>query len=280
MALRKGGEAIKKASERNSGDFQARNWIRWEEDEQKTIRFLTDMDDIITVWVHEYVQGHGNKTGSLICRREFGKDCELCEADVKRREKSYGIAVEREAVYNSKTNKLKGFRDVKVEVTIEGEEKEVPLVGIVAQAAKNFWSKFYVIHDRYSTITDRDYDIKRVGKSMDTDYHIFPNPESTLKNPEKYDELLPDIEEMLEHMASDEYYDRLLRGITPEKNEKKGKGRKAAPKAQDDDDDELEDEDSTFAKLKEQKEKLKKSARVEATADDDDDEFDSIEEAS
>ena len=252
MALRKGKEHLDAATKRSSGNFSGSRFLHWEDGESKLIRFLTDTDDIVTVYLHEMVKGHNDKNYTLVCRKEFDKDCELCATEAKRREKSYGIAVEREEVREDGT--LKGYRDVK---TDSGE----PSVQVIAMGHKNFWSKFHVAAERFGTLCDRDYDVLRRGKSMDTDYHAFPLDPLPIENfDKKYEEFKPDVEKMLERMASDEWYDKCLRGIEPEK--KDDSGSKAASTASSESDYDLPDDDSELEKLRAKNAEIKEKAAV------------------
>lgn len=257
MPLRKGREHLQKAATRTGGDFQGSRFFYWEDGETKILRFLTDAEDIITVYVHEMVPTFDGKQKGFVCRQEFGERCELCDNEVKRREKGYGIAVWREEVREGK--KIVGYRDVTEEVEVEEDGKKrmkvVPWVGVVAQGPKNFWSMLDAAYDKYGTIRDRDFELMRKGKSTDTQYHLFPNDPVDIPNlDERYAKYIPDLEGLLERMGSQEYYDRWLRGqgIDEEDRAKSNGGRVAK-------DDDL-DEESEFERLRRKQQELRATA--------------------
>lgn len=254
MALRKGREHLKKAAAKSGGDFQGSRFFYWEDGETKVLRFLTDAEDIITVYVHEMVPTHDGKQKGFICRQEFGEQCELCDGEVKRREKGYGIAVWREEVREG--GKIVGYQDVTEEEEKDGKTKTVPWVGIVAQGPKNFWSMLDAAYDKYGSIRERDFELMRKGKSTDTQYHMFPIDPIEIPNiDERYKNYLPDLEGMLGRMGSAEYYDKHLRGITKDDDGKKDNSSQPAQKGDDDLDDETE-----FEKLRKKQQEIKAGA--------------------
>ena len=250
--LRKGREHLQRAATRGGGDYTGSRWFYWEDGETKALRFLTDADDIITVFIHEQIPTHDDKKKSFVCRQEFGEKCELCDEDYKRRERGYGIAVWREEVREN--GKLAGYEDKTEEEEVEENgktrKKIVPWVGIVAQGPKNFWSRLDAAFDKYGTLRDRDFELMRRGKSTDTDYHLFPaDPLEIPDIDERYANYMPDVEAMLTRMGSAEYYDKHLRGISADGDDKKEQ--KASG-----DDDSLPSDEEELARLKKSKEKV------------------------
>lgn len=225
-SFRKGTDHLKASATRTPGEKFVNNFLSWKDGDTKTVRFLTDGDQIITVAVHEQVDCFDGKKRSFVCRREIdGKDspCELCDIAnatqnqrARRRELGYGIAVLRLEHRNEK-----GQVDSYVDATDTVDGKTVPIVGIVRQGPKNFWAQALAAYEKYGTLLDRDYDIGRRGSTTDTTYTMFPNAPVAL--PEgvtdwndylatRYNGYIPDLEALLTRMGSQEYYDRFLRG--------------------------------------------------------------------
>jgi hypothetical protein len=223
---RKGMEAIKAAASRTGGGGDT-SFFNWQDGETKILRFLTDKQDIVTVWVHEQVisEGGDGKKRPFVCRTEFRDEnnnpmpCELCARNFKRREKGYGIAVQRVEIRDD-SNNLTGYADRVEEKEIDDngvkKVKKVPVVGVVAQGPKNFWNYPYAFAEKYGTLRDRDYEVKRDGKDLKTTYHFFPIDPVEIPNlDERYANYLPELEKILEAMGSPAYYDKHLRGIDP-----------------------------------------------------------------
>jgi hypothetical protein len=221
--VRKGIEKVQESVER-SGSFSggSRRYFKWTPGEAKTVRFLTDGDDIAMAVIHEFVPCHDGSKRSFVCRQEFDERCELCDTpDVRKREIAYGIAVWREpvkkdgkTVFRTKTEMLD------IEVDGKKDSKEVPWVGIIQQAPRNFWAWFYVAYNNKGTLLDRDYTIKRIGQGKETDYQPFPEDPQDL-DLSKFKEYMPDLEGMIQFLGSKEYYDKWLHGITESRDESK-----------------------------------------------------------
>lgn len=225
--FRKGADYLKASASRSpGGDRFVNNFLSWKDGETKTVRFLTDGDQIITVAVHEQVDCFDGKKRSFVCRREIdGKDspCELCDIAnasqnqrARRRELGYGIAVLRLEHRNEK-----GQVDSYVDATDTVDGKAVPVVGIIRQGPKNFWAQALAAFEKYGTLLDRDYDIGRRGSTTDTTYTMFPNAPVALPDgvadwnaylSNRYTGYVPDLEALLTRMGSQEYYDRFIRG--------------------------------------------------------------------
>lgn len=176
---------------------------------KKIVRFLTD--EVVTCTLYEFVKGGPDGKGrdfiapaSLI--DDEGKPLfeevagekdfflenniqlpnykgELKPAKDEAKERTLGLAVLREE-YTAKEDR--GGREVAVVKTRDlvekreyetkdGEKKtaEGPVIGIVKQGYKNFWSTLVGYYQRYGTICDRDYEITRKGNGTDTTYSII-----------------------------------------------------------------------------------------------------------
>lgn len=213
--FRKGMESLQESADR-SLLIGSRRFFRWAPGEEKTIRFLTDGEDIILARVHEYVTCFDGSKRSFVCRRQLDEECELCKSDDEKaskwRELGYGVAVWREP--RRKDGRIVfGTKLEEVEVEKDGAivREMQPWVGIIAKAPRNFWSWFNGAYQTKGTLLDRDYTIKRVGSGMDTVYQAFPEDPQPL-DLEKFAPFVPNLEEMLLGMGSKEYYDRWLHG--------------------------------------------------------------------
>ena len=228
--IKRGREAINESLAKSSGggksDYAQTNWISWKAGETKTIRFLTDIDDILVVAVHSMVDTHDGKKANFVCRSVFDAPCELCAADVYKRDAGYGIAVVRQPVYDTVdgANKIVGYEDQVVEYDDETPQgivkKRKPVVGIVNQSMRNFWNTLTLVHEKYGSFKDFDMEIVRQGKTTDTTYVSFPLPVKPIENiDERYENFIPDLEGFLTRIGSQEYYDSRLHGIVAEKKD-------------------------------------------------------------
>lgn len=201
--MKKGIEEIKAAAERPASKGSSRNYFKWAAGEEKVIRFLTDGEDILLAEMHEFVPCADGSKRSFVCRKEFDADCPICEEvpDSRRRQIGFGIALWRE------TKREKGQVVTVDHLNDDGKA----YVGIIQQSPRNFWSFFWAAYDRYGTITDRDYSVNRQGSGVDTTYTAFPDNKADIDTSE-YSELMPDLEDYLQRMGSEEYYNRFYYG--------------------------------------------------------------------
>jgi hypothetical protein len=253
--FRKGAEEFQKAVETaasRGGGFTDTEWFRWKDNETKIIRFLSDAKDLYTTVMHEGVLSADGRRRSFVCRKENpkspeGTTCELCALfevskaanpddtskwQANPREKVWGLAVLR-VEHRDDQNKLDGYMDFVV--TDEKTGKPKPVVGILRQAVKNFWNQPYAYYQRYGTLRDRDYEIKRTGgMSLDTQYITVPCDALEIANiEERYAKFTPDIEAVLTRMSSQEYYDKHLRGASEQSSDApQPNGQQAAAQAQ------------------------------------------------
>ena len=227
--IKRGREAINESLARSSGggknDYPETKWISWKSGETKTVRFLTDIDDILVVSVHSMVDTHDGKKSNFVCRSVFDAACELCAADVYKRDSGYGIAVVRQAVYDvvDGNNKIVGYEDQVVEYDAETPQgivrQKKPVVGIVNQSMRNFWNTLTLVHEKYGSLKEFDMEIVRQGAMTDTTYVSFPLPAKPIDNiDERYESYVPDLEGFLTRIGSQEYYDSRLHGIVADDN--------------------------------------------------------------
>src|SRR4051812_47542130 len=98
LQVRKGLDKVNEVAQRQTFSGQKNRFINWKADETKTIRFLTEGDEIVLTALHEFVPTFDQKRNSFVCRRELEgvTECELCDSIDKPRELALAVAVERE----------------------------------------------------------------------------------------------------------------------------------------------------------------------------------------
>lgn len=128
-------------------------FLYFKEDSKIRVRFLTDMEEGLEITFHDSFQLGVN----VPCQEEFGRDCEYCENEDLRTRKMYVWSV------------------------YDYESKEVKLL----MAAVNNCSPVPALaslYESYGTLTDRDYEIKRVGKGQNTTYSVIPLDKMKFRN--------------------------------------------------------------------------------------------------
>lgn len=244
MSFKKGmgvvNDALTRLSNQNK-DFSkglTTKFLTWGDNESKVVRFLTTGDDIIFADIHEFVQSFDGKKRSYVCREVFGAECELCNRplgskktpETMRREVGYSVVVVREPKFTqdpetgrnvrvfagSGENSYPEHRDAVVEYEMsDGRMGKAPYVAIVNQGIR-FWGQIAVHSSRLENqgldLTDRDFEIIRMGKGTQTTYSVIPAYGATIDDLSKYNPYIPDIEGLLKRMGSQEYYDRYLHG--------------------------------------------------------------------
>lgn len=249
MGFRRGVEHLKEAASRGGG-FDKTRYFRWNTGESKILRMFFDMDEVFSVWFHEMVECSDGRSRSFVCRQEIGETCELCAVTsngerARRREIGIGVAIQR--VEHREAGNIVGYSDAVEEI----EGKKVPIVGLVKMGPRNFWAKFEHFYARYGTVIDRDYEVTRIGSGTSTDYIVVPcDPVALPERQEswrtyldvRYGDFVPNVEEMLMRYASQEYYDRFLRGQAQQ-------GETGSP-------DDVETEQTVFERLRAERERL------------------------
>ena len=212
-----------------------------------------ELDSWITVDQHQMVPTKGKPSWwpeganypdrmGAVCRADpaFARmydNCYICDHIVdgkkvrKPSARDWALACIREEVIGDGSDALGGsemkgrvlgYRDKTREVTIpakDGEpEKTITekAIVVVNQGFKNFFGALKGFGERYGTILDRDYYIKREGNSTDTVYQIVPNDpiddengnRIDLRNPEHMKRYAHNIDlgEVVAERASDEFY--------------------------------------------------------------------------
>lgn len=197
-------------------------FLFFKEDSKVRVRFLTDMEDGLEVPFHDSFQLGVN----VPCQETFGRDCEYCENEDLRTRNMYVWSV------------------------YDYESKEVKLL----MAAVNNCSPVPALaslYESYGTLTDRDYEIKRIGKGQNTTYSVIPLEKMKFRNtkvkPMSEQAMLKCIDKAY---PADNSEDLEEEDETPKKNKNKGaksnnkplKGKMNEPEETDDDWDEEEEE--------------------------------------
>lgn len=170
--------------------------LRWKKDkEEKYVLFLTSMDDVVRVQVHEWINvGEAEKRNgdtytryeSFISRKDpnIGEDYDDLEdrLDQMPRDRHMGVAVELEPIMETYRGRQrpKGFT-VKTETYTSKEgEKEQPVIGVVTQANKNFWAWLKSYDSGHNPINEVPMSVTREGQDKDTIYTFVPFDSQTV----------------------------------------------------------------------------------------------------
>lgn len=127
--------------------------LYFKEDTKSRVRFLTDMEEGLEIPFHDSFQLGVN----VPCQEIFGRDCEYCENDDLRTRNMYAWSV---YDYESK--------EVKILFFAVNNCSPVPALAS--------------LYESYGTLTDRDYEIKRIGKGQNTTYSVIPLEKMKFRN--------------------------------------------------------------------------------------------------
>lgn len=289
-AALKGAEGINEAAERRGGGGNFRPFapeLQWREDgDEKYVLILTPIEEALGFNIHEWIptgtfekqNGETSKKYDwFMCRKDaaIGDDgCEICDRlDDNAKTRTFGVGVELEPVIEpgrGGRNKVVGFEVKTATYNKKGEDDEsievtYPVIGVISQAAQNYW-KTLVTHDEaQSDITETPFQIIRRGKGSDTDYdfiHFMEKPVdlsnlldyidgvSYLSSQEEFEGLIAEVEALdddleaaikladalltvrLNELADEERFEELVPGVNYDDirrwgDKGKGKGKKA-----------------------------------------------------
>lgn len=241
--LRKGTEEIvKSAAGGGGGKFTP--FLSWKDGDVKLLYFLTAAEDIPKLKLHNFVEipyedSDGNEAtryDTFVCRKdpafreESGNTCDLCDRVGQAAvEKFVALAVELEPVKEGK--KITSVQPVMRQFEDrEGNDREVPQIGLVVQASRNFFAP-YVAWESRKDLEETSFEVQREGASTDTKYYFFPVD----SRPDLTDIEVPSLEDLIERMGSEEKYadvSDLKPGSQKSWGDKKGKGKGTSAKAQ------------------------------------------------
>lgn len=223
--FRTGTDLIKQDAARKGGKRRFTPNIYWKPGDVRVLAWLTEAGDIPKVRLHQMVRipddrfDSGVRYETFLCKKdpaiadEFGGACELCD-DVEHDavERYVALAVELEPVKEGKKVKelkvkLDEYKDK------DGNDQTAPRWGLVIQASKNFFSYFAAYDEANGDIREVAWEIHREGGSTDTKYHPFVvmNGPNAVPLPDLSDVVdnIPELEELLENMASEEKYEQV-----------------------------------------------------------------------
>lgn len=209
--LRKGTEEIRKSAESGGGAGKFTPFIGWKDQDTKLIYFLTPAEEIARLRLHNFVEfqtDDGSRYDTLVCRKdpafrdESGNTCDLCDrVGHAATEKHVALAIELEPVKDGKKiiavkPAMRKYEDR------EGNEKEVPQVGLVVQASTNFFAPYVAWGSRLE-LEETSFEVQREGASTNTKYYFFPVNEK----PDLSEFDLPSLDDVIERMGSEEKYE-------------------------------------------------------------------------
>lgn len=183
--FRRGAEAIERASQRKSGGRFA-PVFKFEAGETKYVQFLTSMDEIPTVLMHQFiVVGHredGNpRYERFISRRDEaldgadGYDELIDRFGVTPTNRSIALALEVEPEVSRSGGKrtIEGFVPATRQFERDGETVTVPAFGLIIESPHTFFTHLAANADLMA-IEDTIFAVKRTGKTTDTTYTFIP----------------------------------------------------------------------------------------------------------
>ena len=132
----------------NKGKF-----IFFKEGTKIRLRFLNDMEDGVEIPFHDSFKLGVN----VPCQEMFGRECSYCEDEDLRTRNMYVWSV-----YDYESKKVKLF------MFAVNNCSPVPALASM--------------YETYGTITDRDFEIKRIGKGQNTTYSVIPLDKKKFRN--------------------------------------------------------------------------------------------------
>ena len=137
-------DSIKKAAKEQGGDRA--KIMYWKDGDKKRIRFINDMEDGTEVIFHNSFKDNIN----AFCLKQVGKECPYCGDERVKDKKQFAWSV-----WDYEAEEVKIFMFV-------ASSKCSPILNLAS------------MYEDYGTRTDRDYNIKREGKQLSTNYSVIP----------------------------------------------------------------------------------------------------------
>lgn len=217
--LRTGTEYLKPSSGKK------KKWtpfISWSDGDSKTVAFLTPIDQVAKVRMHDFVKvpadnEKGWRFEHFMCRKdpawlaESGGFCPLCdEIGAKVVEKHTAVGLELEPITNG-TPQVTGLNVVTKNYQREdGTEVSYPQWGLIRQSFGNFFNYFTAFGQKWGDITHVAFDVARVGGDRTTSYIIMPVIGIEVPDVSEYE--IPSLSDVLESLGSKEKYEENLPG--------------------------------------------------------------------
>ena len=137
-------DEIKNAAKEQGGDRA--KIMYWKDGDKKRIRFLNDMEEGQKVIFHSSWEDRI----TALCLEQVGKKCPYCGDDRCKEKKMFAWSV-----YDYESEEVRIFMFV-------ASSKCSPVLNLAS------------MYEDYGTLTDRDYNIKREGKQLNTNYSVIP----------------------------------------------------------------------------------------------------------
>lgn len=204
-------QAVKNINTPRTGGGRRFNYFGLEDGESMILRFITDIDEIVTCDFYEFVEvtidGKPTKQSFIVAPDYYAEDDTQNPEDwvlkyggqvqdyntkelgpPKPKERTVAVAVEREAIpiEGAKGSKPKfKYQDKIIEVTVKKRDKDGKETGeeetlygrnfiLIRKDAKTFWGNIAGYASEFQTLVDRDYKITRSGKQLATNYGAIP----------------------------------------------------------------------------------------------------------
>lgn len=215
--FRKGAQVIVQSGQTGGESSKRPNFINWESDEKKYLQFITPLEEIPTVLMHQFIITGERDNGSYIYNDfvsrkdpafdgEDGYDPIWDRFEVQPRLKSVALAAVLQPV--RKNGKISGWEVA----SKQRRDDEIPDIGLIVQTPSNFfrWLTTFA-DDTGNAIEDCVFSITRRGEKISTRYD-FIKTEHPAIDLSKYSEYFIDIEEYLGGLGDE---DRLRSLIDP-----------------------------------------------------------------
>lgn len=262
--FRRGGAAIlhNPPTESQTSNGPRPQFIQWNQDEKKFIQFITPLEEIPRVKMHQFIITGSRDDGSpiyndFVSRRDAGIDGESgydpiwTRFDIVPRDRCVAAAAALTPQRDSE-GKISGW-EVATKTTRKGDS--IPEIGLIIQHPANFFSWLATFEsDTGGSIENNIFSVTRRGEKISTRYE-FINTSMPPVDLSEYADRIPDIDEYLTHL-SDENRVRSLIDPLPDdaKLSRFAPEKKAAPTAKSDDtppwDDEEAPSNTRFAALR------------------------------
>jgi len=212
--FRKGSAAIlanpqRSAAANNDGNPRPQ-FVQWEQEEKKFIQFITPLEDIPRVKMHQFIITGQRDDGSFIyndfvSRRDAaldgpdGYDPIWTRFDTQPRDRCVAAAAALEPIRGS-GNKIEGW-EIAAKTNRRGES--TPEVGLIIQHPANFFSWLATYEsDTGNAIQDRVFTVTRRGEGINTRYDFIATDFPSFDAGELAD-LSPNIDEYLSYLSDE-----------------------------------------------------------------------------
>lgn len=218
--FRKGGAAIlhNPAPTGGASDGTPRpQFIQWAQEEKKYIQFITPLEDIPRVKMHQFIITGAREDGSLIyndfvSRRDAGIDGEdgydpiWTRFDLVPRDRCVAAAAALEPIRNSE-GKISGW-NIATKTTRKGET--IPEIGLIIQHPANFFSWLATFEsDTGASIENSIFSVTRRGEKISTRYE-FIKTDMPAMDLSDYGDVIPNIDEYLTYLADENRVRKLI----------------------------------------------------------------------